>query len=336
VYVIVDYVPISLEVANFLLVDDSAIHSFQRDITLHKCIRRLWDWTGSRSTSATIGTYNSFNRVDSIYIQAHPYLDPAVYKDPDTGRVGFKNIGEITMVFAKPTYYQPGADPTMLGVVGFSADADTEPEVFIDPRNDIYQRIFNYLTVFDPSGDEIDNDDDGLTDEADDVIAADNVGGPEWKIPGRININTAPWYVLAQLPWVSLRGGNPDWLLAQAIVNERETANGFKSVGELMNVPGMEFYAANGVDEARMPDLTPKDDAPDDLEERDLIFARISNLVTVRSDVFTAYILVRIGRDGPQRRMIAILDRSDVYPDPAGGTIGTVKLRARHPVHDPR
>jgi hypothetical protein len=42
------------------------------------------------------------------------------------------------------------------------------------------------------------------------------------------------------------------------------------------------------------------------------LFSRISNLVTVRSDVFSAYILVRIGESGPQRRVLAILDRSSV------------------------
>jgi len=51
------------------------------------------------------------------------------------------------------------------------------------------------------------------------------------------------------------------------------------------------------------------DTVTDDTEERDLIFTRISNLVTVRSDVFTAYILVRIGLDGPQKRVVAIFDR---------------------------
>ncbi len=96
----------------------------------------------------------------------------------------------------------------------------------------------------------------------------------------------------------------------------------------------MYLYANDG-DQLGFPDLTPGgstgDEAPDDFEERDLIFARISNLVTVRSDVFTAYILVRIGTDGPQKRVIAILDRSDVY-----SPTDRVKIVAVHPVADPR
>jgi len=100
---------------------------------------------------------------------------------------------------------------------------------------------------------------------------------------------------------------------------------GFRSIAELTWVPEMGLYAADGVDQAAFPELTPlklfktRDDAVDDLEERDLIFHRISNLVTVRSDVFTAYILVRIGADGPQRRFIAILDRSGCTRFPTRG-----------------
>ncbi|MGD8787559.1 MAG: hypothetical protein PVJ60_09065, partial [Phycisphaerales bacterium] len=69
----------------------------------------------------------------------------------------------------------------------------------------------------------------------------------------------------------------------------------------------------------------------DDFEERDVIFARISNLITVRSDVFTAYILVRIGVDGPQRRVMAIFDRSQV-----NSPGDRVKILALHPVPDTR
>ncbi|GAG46023.1 unnamed protein product, partial [marine sediment metagenome] len=186
----------------------------------------------------------------------------------------------------------------------------------------------------------------------------------EWKIPGRININTAPWYVIAQLPWMT----EP---IAQAIVAYRDkltipvyyrdpdppdpptgrynaiiadpcnshfAANfppgavredpGFASIGELNfviagTIAGDNAYRIqrnepDGIDHPGFPDLTtdrlrPGDGVVDDFEERDIIFSRISNLVTVRSDVFTAYILIRIGTDGPQKRVIAILDRSDVY-----------------------
>jgi len=240
----------------------------------------------------------------------------------------------------------------------------------------LHRNVFQYFTVFDPNSDNIDNDADGLIDEYD---------GSEWKVPGRININTAPWYVLAQLPWIT----HPliaDPSIAKAIVAYRDklplfdgvgnliadygnrTAAtgsplplreelGFASIGELANVVNtfdapasvpnyrnfsMRYYI-DGFDLPYFPDLTTADDDPpytvpdpcdevvDDFEERDVIFSRISNLVTVRSDVFTAYILVRIGADGPQKRVIAILDRSNV-----GSPLGKVKIVALHYVPDPR
>jgi hypothetical protein len=123
---------------------------------------------------------------------------------------------------------------------------------------------------------------------------------------------------------------------AQAIVAYRDTVGGaFESTGSLLHVPEMCYYAEHpehaAVDLDRFPDLTPNDGATNDFEERDVIFCRLSNLATVRSDVFTAYILVRIGTDGPQKRMLAIFDRSQVE-SPAD----KVKVLALHPVSDPR
>jgi hypothetical protein len=95
-------------------------------------------------------------------------------------------------------------------------------------------------------------------------------------------------------------------------------------------------YYIDSDDQRGFPDLTTDsptegDGAPDDFEERDLIFSRVSNLVTVRSDVFTAYILVRIGADGPQKRVLAVFDRSRVTsPDHKVGIV------ALNPVPDPR
>ena len=200
--------------------------------------------------------------------------------------------------------------------------AASEGEIRLDLQNPNYSNIFQYLTVFDPTTDGIDNDGDGLG-----VV---NVDSDELKVPGRININTAAWYVIAQLPWM-----RPD--IAQYVASYRDTigVDGFGSVGDLMQVNEMSYYV-DGSDLTVFPDLTAGDDIIDDFEERDVIFSRISNLVTVRSDVFTAYILIRIGNDGPQKRAIAILDRSDVYPIPSGGYIGRVKARALHPVPDPR
>jgi len=334
-------VPGASAVSGWLIPDPNAIaRSIERDINRHKCIRRLWDTAGGAG-SPTLGQNNNYFGGGSV-IQAHPENED------------FTNIGEIGMVFRENAY----------GGIGLS---DAEADVRINLADPNYQRIFQYLTVFDPSSDTINNDGDykdGF--ENTDEIALDET--PELKIPGRININTAPWYVIAQLPWVSGE-------LAQAIVayrdktavtdqnnvniidySDRDAATdidglreepGFASIGELATVVNdsgeddysMRYYILGDEendDLAGFPDLTPggslDDGAEDDFEERDVIFARISNLVTVRSDVFTAYILVRIGADGPQKRVMAILDRSNVYP-PEGGKVRIVAL---HAVPDPR
>ena len=136
-----------------------------------------------------------------------------------------------------------------------------------------------------------------------------------------------------QLPWIRpipLLALEPEYVV-QAIVKDRNENGAFKSIAALTRVPEMGFYAYDSVDLLDRPDLTIIDGAIDDLEERDIIFTRISNLVTVRSDVFTAYILVRIGVDGPQQRAIAILDRSKVK-----SPRDKVRVIAVHPVPDPR
>jgi len=292
--------------------------SVQREICLHKCIRRLWD-TAAGADASTLGKFNTYfdsSALGRLQVQAHPYLEPAVY-----GGKGFKNIGEIGMVFARSGYDVPAGS--------------TEANLRLDFKNVLFARILNYLTVIDPA-------DHGR-------------GGNETRIKGRINVNTAPPYVLEQLPWMAPVPMGP--VVSQAVVAYRDRIAipggpdyrarlgglGFRSIGELTWVPEMGYYAADGLDQRGFPDLSPLkflallDGAKDDFEERDLIFHRISNLVTVRSDVFTAYILVRIGADGPQRRMIAILDRSGVTSlgDVPPYTSGRVKVRALHQVPDP-
>ena len=221
---------------------------------------------------------------------------------------GFRNIGEIDRVLS----IGPSDDPNdMLGVQ--LAMQPPEWQVRIDPNYPAFENIFRYITVIDPT----------------------MHGWPpdETRIKGRININTAPWFVMYQLPWIRpipLLGSQPQ-IVAQDIVNDRIRRGAFKSIANLVRVPEMGFYAHDSNDLLTWPDLTPGDGAIDDLEERDIIFTRVSNLVTVRSDVFTAYILVRIGADGPQQRAVAILDRSKVK-SPGD----KVRIIALHPVPDPR
>ena len=280
---------------------DGETHSYQRDITLHKCIRRLWDESLSMEDFGTLGGRNAYTDPNNEeVIQAHPANED------------FTNVGEIGMVFVKSAYSE---GPNAIG------PTDTEATARINLAESRYQSLFQYLTVFDPYY----------------FHLWDPNYISEKRIKGRININTAPWFVIAQLPWMQYQDGNSvPFERAKAICNERDEPlqQGFWNIGELMLVEEMRLSADgknnwNG-DTPKGPDIT-YDTAQDDFEERDLIFTRISNLVTVRSDVFTAYILVRIGTDGPQKRVIAILDRSDVY-----SPTDRVKIVAVHPVADPR
>jgi len=322
------------------------LRSYQRDMSEARWIKRLWSPVIELALwQSTLGNHNDFNNPAAGSMLARP--------------APFNNTGDLAMVFSKSTYYDTGAVPaqTPADAVGYTV-GETEDQVRIDLRDQNFQRVFQYLSAFGH---------------------ADSNG----RIKGRININTAPWYVIAQLPWVSQRRDVPSNYdpnaLAQAIVAYRDKLNlggpakpdystgrqletglpylreepGFNSIAELamvvdkninttadvlMNYYDMRYYVLGGRGnnpQMGFPDLTfngrtGHDDAPGDMEKRYLLFSRISDLATVRSDVFTAYVLVRVGNNGPQKRVVAILDRSDV----AAG--GKVKIIAVHPVPDPR
>ena len=216
----------------------------------------------------------------------------------------FASVGDIT----RALIIGPSTDPG--DMIGVKLNSEPPEDVVrLNLQNPAFANIFQYLTVIDPAEYE------------------QPVG--EMRIKGRVNINTAPWFVIQQLPWMQPA-------IAQAVTYYRDAIEGaFQSIGELMQVPEMGFYAYDPnyaeVDLDSLPDLTPSDGAISDFEERDVIFSRISNIITVRSDVFTAYILVRIGADGPQKRVMAILDRSQVT-SPGD----KVRILALHPVSDPR
>jgi hypothetical protein len=218
----------------------------------------------------------------------------------ENSRGTFVTVGDITKVLI----VGPSIDPNdMIGLR--IATEPTEDFIRFDLRNPAFADIFQYLTVIDP--------------------ITFGLGAGEMRIKGRININTAPLFVLAQLPWMMP-------YIARSIISNRDTTiRGFKSIGQLMQIAEMDYYANDPADLTAFPDLSPNDGAGQDFEERNMIFSRISNLVTVRSDVFTAYILVRIGTDGPQKRVLAILDRSKV-----NSSTGEVRVIALQPVSDPR
>ncbi|MBA7635259.1 hypothetical protein ES703_42860 [subsurface metagenome] len=323
---------------------------FERDVRNWHIVYPLEE--DSHSTNGSLGSGNGFygkEFKDRDYDFSF-FLPNPIKKEIIT-------VGDIPQIL---TIGPPEVDSYSNNTIGEQLQRtgkDNEDQIRLDLQNPYHRNIFQYLTVFDPA-------DHGR-------------GNNETRIKGRININTAPWYVIAQLPWVSDE-------LAQTIVAYRDKLKlgaaagadidysgnagryyalrkasntsfnfddpddireeaGFASIGELNFVIGgsndkysIQEYALDNKDLDGFPDLTGErpglgDGIEDDFEERDVIFSRISNLVTVRSDVFTAYILIRIGVDGPQKRVVAILDRSGVNsPD------DKVRIVALHYVPDPR
>ena len=55
--------------------------------------------------------------------------------------------------------------------------------------------------------------------------------------------------------------------------------------------------------------------AVDDVRERDILLARWGNLLTVRSDVFTCYILLVDGTGKELRRAELLIDRTNCFED---------------------
>jgi hypothetical protein len=214
----------------------------------------------------------------------------------------------------------------------------------------------------------------GNSDPLDPAGAANDYAEDSQPVDGLVNINTAPWKVLAALPMVL----NPDGSvnvernaeLAKAIVYFRDVHDGyqkdladktlyphgpFTSVADLNAVwdtrptrpgfrdlgkypgPGTAYGFRNGYGLVNLtggtePGVDAGDLAPNvrgktdgvraDFEEQYLVFNRISNLITTRSDSFTCYVYVMgVAHDGApdaeikvQRRVAFIADRSGVRP----------------------
>jgi len=274
------------------MLPDQGPRSTQRDISPYRCIRRMWTPSGRPPVSLGNATDQFVDSNDTDVIQAHP------------ANRTLRNIGELGMVLAKRS--------------DMVRSDDAAESVVLDLANPEYARLLNHLTVIDP--------------------AEHGQPAGETRVMGRININTAPWLVLAQLPWIQYQDSSDTKSeRARAIVDYRDRYGPYQSIGGLMQVTRLHDLAHDDRDNlndetpARGPDLT-EDFARDDLEERDLLFTRLSNLVTVRSDVFTAYILVRLGADGPQKRMMAIFDRSGT----AAAYNPRVMVKTLHPTADPR
>lgn len=156
---------------------------------------------------------------------------------------------------------------------------------------------------------------------------------PEGNLPGRININTATMEVIrAAIPPNNSWDPKPEQI-AKSIVARRNDqpliGNPFTRITDLLVLDGFkQFSDPNNLTGVGDPDMR------GDFEERDWLLSKVANTMTVRSDTFTAYILVRLGHNGPEKRMIAIFDRSKT--NPWDKITKKPRIVALHPVPDPR
>ncbi len=153
-----------------------------------------------------------------------------------------------------------------------------------------YPDLLQYIAITDPSMDNIDNDGDGdidINDTGDTSFQTGDFDGPEYRIPGLTNVNTAPIEVLESLP-------NITNAIATAI--QGSGSKPFTSIGDMVD------------DVTQITGTLPKWDEEETLRS-------ISNLITVRSNVFTVYITAQVTDEGEtsvfaEKRILAIVDRS--------------------------
>jgi hypothetical protein len=166
-------------------------------------------------------------------------------------------------------------------------------------------------------------------------------------VQGLININTAPWPVLALVPWAI----PDDYLPTLPFVQRRNQALGanrviaqeickyrdgdpsagiarqgpFRTLFDLYKVPAFRQHHINIIN-LRGGTLEPNDEQGDwtpagtgvdgvrnDYEEQYLLLNRVSNMLTTRSDSFTCYVLVQGMRDGGTPNASVVVQRRKAF-----------------------
>ena len=339
--------------------------------------------TPTSATSGNMFPFGGFARVGDV-LQV-PFIGAYTVRLLDATDVQFTEMNSVSMDSAYATdkmsnnnarehigRFVPVPPDRDIGTV--NATAPTEFFSYYDWCKD----IFDHFTVFAPYDDHFPN-----------INPAPRQGGtsstryPDWtkkatspypitmnplvpdqtveqQVEGLVNINTAPWRVLATVPWCSPVSGTNwggNWEdhnlnIAKSIVIHRQLKGPFKSIMDLQDVEiigqpgtgtakGLRFFQyidhmMKGVDpDDTLGDMSPPhpknatgnpatpDAIRNDFEEYTLMLNRVSNLITTRSDSFTAYICLQQWENAgtpdarmvSQRRYAVLLDRSGIIKD---------------------
>lgn len=271
-------------------------------------------------------------------------IDSTFAEDTDTANDNLEDIGRFAPIFDPAGTVMDDRDLNPYG----SYLATTQIEQW---RYRWAMDLFDYVTVDAPQDAWLPNVERGLYIDAAQPAPtavrnqpAGVANGREDELAaahGKININTAPWRVLATLPWVApvqttdASGVQPRArIVAQGIADWRDgvpipfslSHGPFESLFDLYRVPAFRQLQRDIITAAGNPDnrhgdfspITGNDGVTGDFEERFLLLTRLSNLLTTRSDGYTVYILLQGWRNAGtadaelvvQRRRAFLIDRS--------------------------
>ncbi len=242
--------------------DDTCSLNDPRPIPLTATASDPWSWTTTASN--TIGAQNS-------------------NFDPTVGDDGWDNTTwSNSFLIANRRFSNKG-------YMGFIHRGSEWSSFKVDDSS-ANQNVLHYITITDPSTDNIDNDGDGDIDSADTGSQAGDLDGPEYRIPGLINVNTAPADVLKSLPVVG------------TLTAATDIANGTKPYDSIRDL----LVSIAGITDTS---------ATNNKWNREKRFRAISNLITTRSNVFTVYVTAQItdelmSKVFAEKRILAIVDRS--------------------------
>ena len=224
------------------------------------------------------------------------------------------SLGEL---FYVPKIANDGTDAKLIEQMETIQSQQTNDSDYrLEPGDAVATSILRNLTLRTGLEDGADNDGDNHIDDGN--SATDEQIIAEARVPGLININTAPQEVLEALHYYYLPVAAGGDNIATFIEQNRP----FASLGSLAD----EIATNTDWPAGTNPYEVSKDEDPDsdgvgspdgidvDNEEKLFHFKNVANLISVRSDVFVVYITVQASRNGTDvgqpLRTMAIVDRS--------------------------